>query len=202
MHSAYSRVSNAGYVPSFSPHLPFSAKPPSWFSRALATTVLLTLLALISSTTFIIPSTLNPDQTSLKINSLNVVQGRSQSDRSHQERDFAFLKFDLKTDVKPLFNWNTKQVFLSLVADYSTPSHPDNSVVLWDRILTSSRQSRINIQEGRQKYEFKTPSTSFGNGTAVYSLWYQVQPHVGVLTQGEIVRTGEIGFPPARRRSQ
>ncbi|GAA5993659.1 hypothetical protein JCM5350_003050, partial [Sporobolomyces pararoseus] len=105
-------------------------------------------------------------------------------------------------DLRPLFNWNTKQVFVSLVADYSTPSYPQNSVVLWDRILTSPKHAQLNLQEARQKYEFKTPSTSFGNGTAVYSLHYHVQPFVGVLTEGEIFRTEEIRFPVAKRRTQ
>ncbi|GAA5885856.1 hypothetical protein JCM16303_000085 [Sporobolomyces ruberrimus] len=182
MHSTYTRVSNAG---------------------ALATTVLLTLLALISTTTFIIPHTLNIENSSLKINGLNVLKGVSQYDRRHaREREYAFVKFDLKTDLKPLFNWNTKQVFLSLVADYSTPAYPENSVVLWDRIITSPRHARVNLQEARQKYEFKTPDTSFGNTTAVYSLHWHVQPWVGKLTQGEILRTDEIRFPPAKRRSQ
>ncbi|GAA5914581.1 signal peptidase complex subunit SPC3 [Sporobolomyces salmoneus] len=185
MHSTYSRISNAG---------------------ALATTVLLTILALVSTTTFLIPHSLNLEQSSLKINGLNVVKGISQYDRrgSHypKEREYAFVKFDLKTDLRPLFNWNTKQVFVSLVADYSTPAYPENSVVLWDRILTSSKHARINLQEARQKYEFKTPESSFGNTTAVYSLHWHVQPFVGVLTEGEIIRTEEIQFPPAKRRSQ
>jgi signal peptidase complex subunit 3 len=39
---------------------------------------------------------------------------------------------------------------------------PENSVVLWDRIVTSPKHARINLQEARQKYEFKTPDSSFG----------------------------------------
>lgn len=39
---------------------------------------------------------------------------------------------------------------------------PEISVVLWDRIVTSPKHARINLQEARQKYEFKTPDSSFG----------------------------------------
>ncbi|GAA5852414.1 hypothetical protein JCM3766R1_001881 [Sporobolomyces carnicolor] len=187
MHSTYARISNAG---------------------ALATTVLLTILALVSSTTFLIPNTLNRRDAAatFKVTQLNVVKGISQYDRRSnpyaKEREYAFVKFDLSTDLRPLFNWNTKQVFVSLVADYSTPSYPENSVVLWDRILTSSRHARINLQDARQKYEYKTREPSFGNGTAVYSLHWHVQPYVGALTTGEIARTEEIRFPVAKLRSQ
>ncbi|GAA6064502.1 hypothetical protein JCM10212_001810 [Sporobolomyces blumeae] len=181
MHSAMSRISNAG---------------------ALATTVLLTILALVSTTTLLLPNAIDSDATTLRIHHLNVVKGRSQWDRRAKEREFAFVKFDLKADLKPLFNWNTKQVFVSLVADYSTPRHPENSVVVWDRIMPSARHARLNIQDGRQKYEFKEISDSFANVSATFSLHYQIQPHVGFLTHGEIVTTEPIAFPPVRTRSQ
>ncbi|GAA5931095.1 signal peptidase complex subunit SPC3 [Sporobolomyces koalae] len=178
MHSTYTRISNAG---------------------ALATTVLLTLLALVSCTTFLIPNRLDPTDSTLRIHSLNVVRGRARG--SPLERDYAFVKFDLKTDLRNLFHWNTKQVFVSLVADYSTPNYAQNSVVLWDRIVPARTHARLNLQEARQKYEFKTPDRSFENSTAVYSLHYQVQPFVGKLTQGRIVGTEPIQFPPRSMRT-
>ncbi|GAA5888868.1 hypothetical protein JCM5296_005021 [Sporobolomyces johnsonii] len=179
MHSSLQRLSNAS---------------------ALATTVLLTLLALVSTTTFLLPATLDP--ASLKIGQLNVVMGRSQYDRRAREREFAFLKFDLMADLTPLFNWNTKQVFVYLVADYSTPRYPDNSVVIWDRIVRTPKHARLNVQDAKQKYEFKEISETFRNTSATFSLHYQIQPHVGLLTSGEVVRTEPVAFPPVRRRSQ
>lgn len=113
--------------------------------RALATTVLLTLLTAISATTFLIPANLAP--ASLSVPHLNVLLGRSQHDWRAKEREFAFVKFDLKAgecrlgelsgrkmrahrsscsstaDLSPLFNWNTKQVFVYLTADYATPEY-------------------------------------------------------------------------------
>ena len=38
-------------------------------------------------------------------------------------QDFAKVTFDMDADFTPLFNWNTKQVFLSLVAEYSSLRH-------------------------------------------------------------------------------
>lgn len=34
-------------------------------------------------------------------------------------------------------------------------SQPDNQVVLWDRIVRRKRDSKINVQDLRQKYAFK-----------------------------------------------
>lgn len=88
--------------------------------------------------------------------------------------------------MSPLFNWNTKQVFVYLVADYSTPKYvrrlhflsldrpvasqrltrllllqPENRVVVWDRIIRGSKFAKINIADGKQKYEFKEITDSF-----------------------------------------
>ncbi|GAA5860934.1 hypothetical protein JCM8547_003893 [Rhodosporidiobolus lusitaniae] len=180
MHSSLQRLSNAS---------------------ALATTVLLTLLAAISCTTFILPAKL--DRASLGVSHLNVVLGRSSNyyNRQAKEREFAFLKFDLNADLTPLFNWNTKQVFVSLVADYSTKQYSANSVVVWDRIVRSPKHAKLNVQDGKQKYEFKEITDTFRNTSAVFSLHYQIQPYVGVLTGGEVVRTEPVAFPPVKRRT-
>ena len=37
--------------------------------------------------------------------------------------EYAFLNFDLEADLSSLFNWNTKQVFAYLVADYKTTKY-------------------------------------------------------------------------------
>lgn len=66
------------------------------------------------------------------------VYGRSQPDRREQE--FAFARFDVKAgpsdtyfcshssespvaDLRPLFNWNTKQVFVYFQAEYNSPEY-------------------------------------------------------------------------------
>jgi signal peptidase complex subunit 3 len=37
-----------------------------------------------------------------------------------KKNDIGFLNFDLQTDVAPLFNWNVKQLFLYITAEYET----------------------------------------------------------------------------------
>ena len=39
------------------------------------------------------------------------------------QNDLGYLTFDLKVDLEPLFNWNVKQLFLYLSAEYSTPKN-------------------------------------------------------------------------------
>ena len=37
-----------------------------------------------------------------------------------KKNDLGFLNFDLDVDLEPLFNWNVKQLFLYLTAEYQT----------------------------------------------------------------------------------
>ena len=40
-----------------------------------------------------------------------------------KKNDLGFLNFDLNVDLEPLFNWNVKQLFLYLTAEYETKQH-------------------------------------------------------------------------------
>ena len=55
--------------------------------------------------------------------------------RSHGGVDRALFSFNLKADFAPAFTWNTKQLFVFVCAEYSTPTNPLNQVVLWDKII-------------------------------------------------------------------
>jgi hypothetical protein len=45
---------------------------------------------------------------------------------SREKNDLGFLTFDLHADLSPLFNWNVKQLFLYLTAEYTTPQNEVN----------------------------------------------------------------------------
>lgn len=49
---------------------------------------------------------------------------------SREKNDLGALRFDLNTDLTPLFNWNTKQLFLYLTAEYQTQNNKVNQVSL------------------------------------------------------------------------
>jgi signal peptidase complex subunit 3 len=51
------------------------------------------------------------------------------------KKDLGILSFDLQADLTPLFDWNVKQLFVYLTAQYTTPKHEVNEVVLWDTII-------------------------------------------------------------------
>lgn len=54
---------------------------------------------------------------------LSSVKGRLEWHMDGRVQDFAKVTFDMDADFTPLFNWNTKQIFLSLVAEYGSSRH-------------------------------------------------------------------------------
>lgn len=54
---------------------------------------------------------------------------------SREKNDLGALRFDLSTDLTPLFNWNTKQLFLYLTAEYQTQNNKVNQVRMWNLSL-------------------------------------------------------------------
>jgi hypothetical protein len=99
--------------------------------------------------------------------------------------EYALVEFDLKADLRKLWNWNVsrptnasvlqdrarhsacdadsylldsvlpcvhavlqaKQMLVSVVAHFSTPSHPLNSQVVWNRIINATDAEAFNLKE-------------------------------------------------------
>ncbi|CED85575.1 Signal peptidase complex subunit [Phaffia rhodozyma] len=168
---------------------------------SLATTALFALLFAISVSSYFLTLTGPFEAAKIDVQSLNVVMGKSRS-VWNQEVEYGFVRFDLKADLRPLFHWNTKQIFLQLNAEYTTPNNSSNSVVLWDKIIQSPRKARLNIQGGRNTFTFKEASNSFKDSTDLtYSLNYHIMPYVGFLQSGEVTRSTEASntFPKPKK---
>lgn len=59
---------------------------------------------------------------------------------STKRSEYAQLRFDLDADLSPLFNWNTKQLFVYVYATYSSSDDSSTSTraseaVIWDAII-------------------------------------------------------------------
>uniref|UniRef100_A0A3Q1F872 Signal peptidase complex subunit 3 n=1 Tax=Acanthochromis polyacanthus TaxID=80966 RepID=A0A3Q1F872_9TELE len=71
-----------------------------------------------------------------------------------ERSDLGFITFDLSADLQPIFDWNVKQLFLYLSAEYSTKSNSLNQVVLWDKIVLRGENTKLNLRDMKSKYFF------------------------------------------------
>ena len=56
--------------------------------------------------------------------------------------DQAILSLGINADLRSLFNWNVKQLFVYVTAEYETEANVLNQVVVWDTIISDVGQAR------------------------------------------------------------
>ncbi|SAM00500.1 hypothetical protein [Absidia glauca] len=111
--------------------------------------------------------------------------GPDHYDYRNSKSEFARLAFDLDADFTPLFNWNTKQVFVTVVAEYESKTHNRNKIVLWDRIIKNKDKANLRLRNVPNKYAMIDVSRKWSYQQANLSLHWDVTPHVGLLQSGQ-----------------
>ncbi|RLV93407.1 Cysteine--tRNA ligase [Spathaspora sp. JA1] len=105
------------------------------------------------------------------------------------------IKFDLDADLTSLFNWNTKQVFVYLTAEYPGKSEgSSNKVTYWDKIIKTKEDAKLHYVDQRSKYSVWDVEKSFRARNATVKLEWNIQPHIGPLIYGETETTGTFQF--------
>nr|CAD7423903.1 unnamed protein product [Timema monikensis] len=101
---------------------------------------------------------------------------------SREKNDLGFLTFDLQTDLTHLFNWNVKQLFLYLTAEYKTPNNQLNQVVLWDKIILRGENSALDFKNMNTKYYFWDDGNGLkANPNVTLTLSWNIIPNAGLL---------------------
>ncbi|PWY99858.1 signal peptidase 22 kDa subunit [Testicularia cyperi] len=159
---------------------------------ALATTVILALVVLIDFSSY----TSHKPSGSVVINQLEVIRAKAAWHRDRNVQEFVQTSFNVDADLSPLFTWNTKQVFVSLAAEYESSNHIKNQVVIWDKIVRSKDDAHVVLNSLKNKYGFREVGRSFKNiENATFVLKYNVMPKVGMLHYGDEHTTGSIAIP-------
>ncbi|XP_033217799.1 signal peptidase complex subunit 3 [Belonocnema kinseyi] len=115
---------------------------------------------------------------------------------SREKNDLGYLTFNLKTDLTPLFNWNVKQLFLYMTAEYRTKANHLNQVVLWDKIILRGDKSALDYKNMNAKYYFWDDGNGLrGNQNVTLSLTYNIIPNSGLLPFVNAIGTHRFAFP-------
>ncbi|KAF7724291.1 Signal peptidase complex subunit [Apophysomyces ossiformis] len=120
-------------------------------------------------------------------NTLRVVSrryGPDSYDYGSAKGEFGRLSFDLDADFTPLFNWNTKQVFVTVNR---------NAIVLWDKIITDKAHANLTLRNVPNKYALIDVNRKWSHQQANLSLHWDVTPYVGLL-QGGRSETSSANF--------
>lgn len=115
-----------------------------------------------------------------KVNKVMVKNVQEFSTRDSRN-DVASLTFDLQFDTDPLWNWNTKQLYMYLVAEYVTERNDLNQVVVWDKIVEKHKlmklksKGKLTYKSTKNKYYFFDDGAGLlGHQNVTFYLAYNV----------------------------
>jgi len=95
--------------------------------------------------------------------------------------DIAPIYLKIKGDLRPLFNWNVKHIFLYISATYKTSANRYNSVTIWDHILKTADEANLDFShEG--EYPLREQQEDLRGVPIELRLNWEVVPIAGLLT--------------------
>ncbi|CAH8559978.1 unnamed protein product [Schistosoma mattheei] len=122
--------------------------------------------------------------------SVDINVGRAIVDRaddytlhSGHHNDLGLITIDLSSSLDHLFNWNVKQLFLYLSAEYKSADNKLNQVVLWDKIIKRGSKAELVYKKMTSKYYFWDDGYGLiGNDNITLTLSWNTIPNIGFLT--------------------
>ncbi|RPB02352.1 signal peptidase 22 kDa subunit [Choiromyces venosus 120613-1] len=162
------------------------------------TTVAFFVASLVAITSLLYPADVKVGV--IKTSDVKIAKGRAHQYYTSKVQEYAVLRFDLEADLSSLFNWNTKQVFAYVSASYPGSKYTTNEAVIWDTILPSHSASKLILKNERAKYSINDITGKFaGRENVTLAFHWNVQPHVGRLTWGNVGITEGVNFPQLER---
>ncbi|CAH1436801.1 unnamed protein product [Lactuca virosa] len=144
----------------------------------------LTILALMCAMASLSDNLNSPSPTaSVKVLNINRFQKKSTGD------DEVGITLDISADLQSLFTWNTKQVFVFLAAEYSTPKNILNQVSLWDGIIPAQDGAKFSIKT-KNKYRFIDQGSNLRGRDFNLTLHWHVMPKTGKMFADKLVLPG------------
>ncbi|ERE89602.1 signal peptidase complex subunit 3-like protein [Cricetulus griseus] len=115
---------------------------------------------------------------------------------SNLDESLETLKIEFQSDCSSqnIFDWNVKQLFLYLSAEYSTKNNALNQVVLWDKIVLRGDNPKLLLKDMKTKYFFFDDGNGLkGNRNVTLTLSWNVVPNAGILPL--VTGSGHVSVP-------
>uniref|UniRef100_A0A0N4ZFD3 Signal peptidase complex subunit 3 n=1 Tax=Parastrongyloides trichosuri TaxID=131310 RepID=A0A0N4ZFD3_PARTI len=110
--------------------------------------------------------------------------------------DFAHMQLNIEADLTSVFNWNVKELFVYLVAEYKSKNNAFNQVTLWDQVVL--RNDRVVINEKNiypEYYFFDDGSNLLKHDNVSLTLNWEVIPNAGFMFHERVKGSHRIRFP-------
>merc|ERR1712046_16634 len=96
--------------------------------------------------------------------------------------DQAILSLQIDADLRSVFNWNVKQLFVYVTAEYETDANVLNQVVVWDQIISDPAHSWIRSSSVANKYSLTDQGYGLRDNNVTLVMNWNIVPITGLLT--------------------
>jgi signal peptidase complex subunit 3 len=95
--------------------------------------------------------------------------------------DQAIMHLGIDADLRSVFNWNVKQLFVYITAEYETSANVLNQVVVWDKIISDKRHAHIKSTSVANKYSLTDQGFGLRDNNVTLALSWNIVPSTGLL---------------------
>lgn len=113
-----------------------------------------------------------------------------------KENDLGLVQFNLDANFEDCFDWNVKQIFVYLTANYKTLDNTVNQVVLWDYVLNRGEKSQLSLRNQNPEYYMWDDGFGLkGNNNVTLTLSMNIIPNAGFLQTASSPVVHTFAFP-------
>jgi len=99
-----------------------------------------------------------------------------------QGHDQVILSLQIDADLRSVFNWNVKQLFVYVTAEYETEANVLNQVVVWDQIISDPAHAWIRSSSVANKYSLTDQGYGLRDNNVTIVMNWNTVPSTGLLT--------------------
>jgi len=113
-----------------------------------------------------------------------------------KENDLGMVQFNMDADFEDCFDWNVKQLFIYLTANYKTADNVLNQIVLWDYILNRGENGQLRLRNQNPEYYMWDDGFGLkGNNNITLTLSMNIIPNAGFLQIANSPVVHTFAFP-------
>ncbi|CAF0878549.1 unnamed protein product [Rotaria sp. Silwood1] len=131
-----------------------------------------------------------------------IVKHMTDFSANRKKNDLGVLQLNLDMNLDHLFDWNVKQLFLYLLAEYVTPTNSLNQVVLWDKIIRRGENARLNLRDIVTKYYFWDDGEHLKSNNVTLTLGWNIISNAGRLLHVRANGSTSFIFPDSYATSR
>lgn len=111
------------------------------------------------------------------------------------ENDLGLLQFNLDGQFDDCFDWNVKQLFIYLTANYKTSNNAVNQIVLWDTVLNRGENAQLKLRQKNTEYYMWDDGFGLPGNNVTLTLSMNIIPNAGFLQIANSPSTHSFTFP-------